>query len=145
MGMPICSAFNARLPGKRVWSMRGITAIRRNRSGASFFARAPPTTPCSWTGKVSRSRPDRSAGDADHGAFCGLDDPVVHRRRVLFIKPRYWIVVDDVVGISRHQVDLLFQFAPMRVTLGPDLWAGARTAAGPVLWVGPFASASLRG
>jgi len=114
-------------------------------------SQSEPAGPFSWRRRPRvllrewRSNAELDFLDAEHGAFCGLDDPVVHRRRVLFIKPRYWIVVDDVVGISRHQVDLLFQFAPMRVTLGPDLWAGARTAAEPVLWVGPFASASLRG
>src|SRR5262249_7132690 len=71
-------------------------------------------------------------------------DIVVHRRRILFVKPRYWIVVDDVIGDARHQINLTFQFAPTRVTLGSNRWARAETERGRVLWVGPFTSASVR-
>ena len=43
-------------------------------------------------------------------AICRLPDPVVHRRRVIFVKPGYWILVDDLSGAARHQIDLTFQF-----------------------------------
>jgi hypothetical protein len=91
-----------------------------------------------------RSDPDVDFLDAEHDAFCLLADPVVHRRRVLFVKPRYWIVIDDLVGRSRHQIDLIFQFAPMRVTLGPECWTRARTVSGAVLWLGSFGSTHLK-
>ena len=42
-----------------------------------------------------------------------LPDPVRHRRRVLFVKPRYWVVVDDLDGGAAHRVELRFQFAPV--------------------------------
>src|SRR4029453_7518650 len=58
-----------------------------------------------------RSNPELDFLDAEHDAFCHLSDPVVHRRRVLFIKPRYWMVIDDLVGAARHRIDLGFQFA----------------------------------
>ena len=63
-------------------------------------------------------------------------DAVTHRRRILFVKPRFWIVVDDLLGTSRHQINLTFQFAPMKVTLGPNRWARAQTPGGHALWVG---------
>jgi hypothetical protein len=81
--------------------------------------------------------------DAEHSA-CSEGDTVVHRRRVVFVKPRYWIVVDDLSGTGRHHVHLTFQFAPMQVTLGPNRWARAQTPGGRVLWVGPFTSAPVR-
>jgi hypothetical protein len=90
-----------------------------------------------------RSNPDLDFLDAEHDAFCNLSDPVVHRRRVLFIKPRYWLIIDDLVGKSRHRVDLIFQFAPMRVTLGPPAWTRARAQSGAVLWIGSFGSTNL--
>jgi hypothetical protein len=62
---------------------------------------------------------------------------------VLFAKPRYWMVIDDLVGKARHRIDLIFQFAPMRVTLGPGCWTRARTVSGAVLWIGSFASTNL--
>jgi hypothetical protein len=90
-----------------------------------------------------RSNRDVDFLDAEHDAYCNLQDPVVHRRRVLFVKPRYWMVIDDLVGKLRHRIDLIFQFAPMRVTLGPDGWARARSVSGAVLWIGSFASTNL--
>ena len=38
--------------------------------------------------------------DADHDAYARLADPVTHRRRVIFVKPRYWIIVDDLDGAA---------------------------------------------
>ena len=66
--------------------------------------------------------------DADHDAYRRLRDPVRHRRRVLFVKPRYWVVVDDITGADVHQVDLSFQFGPAR--LAPDT-GGWMHAPGP--------------
>jgi hypothetical protein len=90
-----------------------------------------------------RSNPDFDFLDAEHDAFCNLSDPVVHRRRVLFVKPRYWIVIDDLVGKSRHRFDLTFQFAPMRVTQDQEGWTRARSHSGAVLWIGSFGSSKL--
>ncbi len=68
--------------------------------------------------------------DASHDGY----DGITHRRRVLFVKPDYWVVVDDVTAdlkvgttnIALHQIDLGFQFAPMSVSLGArSMGAGA--------------------
>lgn len=67
--------------------------------------------------------------DADHDAYQCLSDPVLHRRRVLFVKPRYWVVVDDLDATAEHRIDLRFQFGPMDVMLGPDGWVAARRSA----------------
>ncbi len=86
--------------------------------------------------------------DAHHAAYAG----VTHRRRVLFRKPCYWVIVDDVTGSdpmtknvkgSDPGIQLTFQFAPMRVVVESDSWARATTPAGNTLWVGTFASAPL--
>lgn len=68
--------------------------------------------------------------DADHDAYHRLPDPVRHRRRVFFAKPRYWMVVDDLEGKAEHRLDLRFQFAPMTVKLCPDGWLVARKSSG---------------
>ncbi len=82
--------------------------------------------------------------DADHEAYRRLPDPVVHRRRVLFVKPRYWVLVDDLDGASEHRVELRFQFAPLPVAVDPSLWARAHGRTGHALLVRPFASAPLK-
>lgn len=90
------------------------------------------------------SHPDFDFLDAEHDAYRGLPDPVVHRRRVIFVKPSYWLLVDDLSGASRHQVELTFQFAPIAVTLGPHPWARASVAGGRALWISPFPAAPVQ-
>ena len=68
---------------------------------------------------------------------------MTHRRRVLWIKPRYWIIVDDLDGAAAHAVELRFQFAPIEVTVDPTLWARAHAAPGPGLFIRPFSTAPL--
>ena len=81
--------------------------------------------------------------DASHDAYRRLPDPVVHRRRVLFVKPLYWVVVDDLDGTAEHRVELRFQFAPMAVTVDQALWARARGRGGHGLFIRPFAAVPL--
>jgi hypothetical protein len=108
-----------------------------------------PAGPFRWTrrpgARVRRwqSTPDFDSLDAESDAFLSLPDPVVHRRRVLFVKPRFWIVVDDLAGLSAHHVEMAFQFAHIPVALGSQKWARARMANGSTLWVAAFASSPL--
>jgi hypothetical protein len=90
------------------------------------------------------STPEFDFLDAEHDGYRTLPDPVIHRRRVIFVKPGYWIVVDDLSGQARHQLDLTFQFAPLVVTLGTHPWARAQTPRGRVLWICPFPSAPVQ-
>src|SRR5437867_5789875 len=82
--------------------------------------------------------------DASHEAFSCLPDPVVHRRRVLFVKQRYWVIVDELDGAAEHCVEIRFQFAPMEVTVDPALWARASGREGRGLLIRPFAPFPLK-
>jgi hypothetical protein len=82
--------------------------------------------------------------DAVHEAYRGFPDPVTHRRRVVFVKPRYWVVVDDLLGNEAHRVEIRFQFAPLKVALEPADWARARGQRGQALLVRPFAAVPLQ-
>ena len=82
--------------------------------------------------------------DADHDAYLRLADPVTCRRRVIFVKPDYWLLVDDMDGASTHHVSVAFQFAPtMRVSPGPDSWIRVETPNGRVLWMLSIPSSPL--
>ena len=111
---------------------------------------ADPAGPFGWRGQPRvklrewHSTPEFDFLDAEHNGYLSLPDPVVHRRRVIFVKPSYWILVDDLAGAARHQLDLTFQFAPMKVALGQHPWARAETANGRVLWVCPFPAAPVQ-
>ena len=56
---------------------------------------------------------------------------------MLFVKPRFWVLLDDVEGADRHRVDLRFQFGAVQVTLGPETWARA-IAASPLQQVAMY-------
>ncbi len=110
---------------------------------------AQPSGPFRWhqrpTARLREWRSDTSCDyvDAEHDAYSTLSDPVRCRRRVVFVKPHYWLVVDDLTGTSSHHIDLAFQFAPMNVTLEQQSWVRAESPKGHVLWVSTFPSAGV--
>jgi hypothetical protein len=81
--------------------------------------------------------------DASHDAYETLPDPVRHRRRVLFVKPRFWVVIDDLLGRDEHDLELRFQFAAGPLHRGPNQWVAARGRRGDGLWLAPFSNAPL--
>ena len=110
---------------------------------------AEPAGPFTW-----RSRPAASVRnwmstdtfdyvDASHEGYASLPDAVMHRRRVLFVKPYFWVVVDDLTGRAEHDLDLRFQFAPGRAELRGESWVAASAKRGEGLWVGIFSAAAL--
>jgi hypothetical protein len=115
-----------------------------------------PDGPFQWRGRASahlghwNSTAEHDFVDASHGAYEGL----THRRRVLFAKPDYWVVVDDVTasplsknvkrGSDPFLVELAFQFRPMELSVVDDRWACAHTAGGNTFWVGTFAGPPVR-
>jgi hypothetical protein len=111
---------------------------------------AQPGGPFSWASRPAarlaqwRSTEAFEIAEGEHDGYTRLADPVRHRRRVMWIKPWYWVVVDDLSGAADHAVELRFQFAPMEVTVTPALWARARGARGHGLLVRPFSTARLR-
>ncbi len=117
-------------------------------------------SPFSWRGRPRisvrewRSNSESDFVDASHSGYLGVS----HRRRVMFVKPNYWVIVDDVretgdgslfqgkpgKNVPVPSFDLGFQFAPMVVTVGDDQWARADTPGGNTFWIGTYAP-SLNG
>jgi hypothetical protein len=110
---------------------------------------AAPAGPFGWESQPGArllrwlSTDDFDYAEAEHDGYRRLRDPVVHRRRVLFVKPRYWVVVDELDGRAEHRVELRFQFGPLVVTVDPALWARAYGTGRHDLHVRPFASVAL--
>ncbi|MDB4516404.1 heparinase II/III family protein [Crocinitomicaceae bacterium] len=50
--------------------------------------------------------------DGSHDGFERLADPVTHRRRVVFVKPAFWLVVDQLAAKGKHQYDQYWHFGP---------------------------------
>ena len=111
---------------------------------------ALPAGPFHWTDyPQARLRRWISSGeydfaDAEHHAYARFSDPVVHRRRVVFVQRRYWIVVDDLLGAAEHRVDVRFQFAPIEAELDDNRWVRARGSNGHALLMRSFASIPCR-
>jgi hypothetical protein len=112
-----------------------------------------PSGPFSGRGRLSvhvrewRSNDECDFIDASHSAYPGLR----HRRRVMFVKPTYWVIVDDLEftksvkrGSDPLSIDLNFQFAPLSVSLVRERWAQAVTPAGNTCWVGSFSPAPMK-
>jgi hypothetical protein len=49
--------------------------------------------------------------DGSHFGYQRLPAPVTHRRTVVFLKPHYWVVRDELLGEGTHALDRCFHFA----------------------------------
>lgn len=63
---------------------------------------------------ISNSYLDFAVGS--HNGYSRLEEPVLHRRNVIFVKPHYWIISDELTGQGQHDIGVFFHFAP-RVSL----------------------------
>jgi hypothetical protein len=117
---------------------------------ADGASQAVPAGPFKWESRPTASLTvwepgqDRVIAEATHEAYARLPDPVRVRRRVVIRRSCGWLIVDDVDGCTEHRVEVRFQFAPLEVSLGPDLWARARAASGRGLLVRSWSDAPLK-
>ena len=107
-------------------------------AGPFSWRRKPRTVVREWL-----TTADFDLIDAQHNAYADLKTPVTHRRRVLFVKPEFWVVIDDLTGTGRHRVELSFQFAPLAVELTSPDCCRAETERGSVLWIMPTGNTPL--
>jgi Heparinase II/III-like protein len=49
---------------------------------------------------------------ASHNGYARLAEPVLHRRHVVFSKPDYWFITDELSGQGQHRIEVFFHFAP---------------------------------
>jgi len=108
-------------------------------------SQAEPAGPFSWRDRCAAQllgwaiNDSFAYADAIHDGYKPFADPVSHRRRVAFIKSRYWIVIDDLCGSESHRIDLRFQFAPMQIRID-DPWVRATRNGHQGLLMRAFAS-----
>jgi uncharacterized heparinase superfamily protein len=82
--------------------------------------------------------------EAEHDGYTRLPEGVTHRRRLVYIPPEYWILVDDLRGSGGHDFEFNFHFGPeVEISaFAHDDTKLALEASG--LKLGMFASAPLR-
>jgi Heparinase II/III-like protein/Heparinase II/III N-terminus len=77
-----------------------------------------PGGPFSWKRKANaRVRqticlPDIEFIDGEHDGYTNLRHEITHRRRMIYVRPNYWIVLDELRGQGEHDFDFLYHFAP---------------------------------
>jgi hypothetical protein len=125
------------------------SALAHNTLTIDGASQARPAGPFSWNerprarlGRWDLGRRDESAC-AEHNAYARPGRPLRHRRRVVFARRRFWILVDDVLGAGPRSVELRFQFAPLSVSIEPSGWVCARSEAGACLWLRALAAVPL--
>ena len=67
----------------------------------------------------SDERSDVAIATYDAG-YAGLDADVAHRRVVMFVKPDYFLIFDELTGEGRRTYEALFHFMPYRVLIDPE-------------------------
>lgn len=115
------------------------------------LSQAETAGPFKWRQRP-RARLDRwlstaefDLADAQHDAYHRLADPVTHRRRVLFSKPQYWLIVDELSAKSIHRVDVCFQFAASaQAVLQADDWFVVQQADGNLCYLLVLGTAPLQ-
>jgi len=153
-----CSAF-----GERYLIDAGTCCYTANREVRDYFRttaahstiavdtqpQADPAGPFSWRNRCTAHLLQWAIGDtltyadACSDAYRRLPDSVSHRRRVAFIRSRYWIIIDDLCGSDTHRVDVRFQFAPMQIRIDADGWVRATRNGKRGLLMRAFASRSF--
>jgi hypothetical protein len=78
------------------------------------------------------SEPDFDFAEAEYRWPSGI----AHLRRVLYVKPRYWIVMDLVTGTGRHSLEQWFHFPPCQAALDGENRCQADTPGGR-FWIVP--------
>jgi uncharacterized heparinase superfamily protein len=82
---------------------------------------------------------------AEHDGYTRFTSPVMHRRRVLFVKPHYWLLLDSLLGHGDHQLDWYFHLPPGTFwVLEPDGGALCATMGEAGLTIVPNHGADLR-
>jgi hypothetical protein len=75
----------------------------------------------------SKLLPSLDFAIASHDGYARLRDPVLHRRTVLFAKPDYWVVSDELTGRGQHTLEFLFHFSPgVRLEPTGDSWLASK-------------------
>ncbi|GEN55539.1 hypothetical protein GCM10012290_01360 [Halolactibacillus alkaliphilus] len=55
--------------------------------------------------------------EASHDGYLHLEDPVYVRRKMLFIKPFYWLLIDEFTCKESHKFTQVFNFPPGKINI----------------------------
>ena len=58
--------------------------------------------------------------EGSHDGYSRLTRPVAHRRAIVFLKPDYWLIRDELWGEGEHRIDRYFHFADVEILCDED-------------------------
>jgi hypothetical protein len=94
------------------------STMAHNTLSIDGHGQAEPREPFKWS-SICPSRLERwtSHHNLDyasgvHDGYTRLTKPVVHKRSVVFVKPDFWFLLDDLSGAGTHLWEFFFHFAP---------------------------------
>jgi hypothetical protein len=80
--------------------------------------------------ELAATLPRLDVAIGSHSGYARLPEPATHRRAVLFIKPDYWIVSDEVAGAGTHSLEFFFHFAPgVKLESAHGAWLASKSGA----------------
>ncbi|HUX59345.1 MAG TPA: alginate lyase family protein [Bacteroidales bacterium] len=83
--------------------------------------------------------------DGSHEGYHRLGDPVTHRRKVCFIKPDFWLILDELTAGDKHTYDQYFHFGPdAEISNGDKLEVTAKYKNGAGIVVKPVNTDNLK-
>jgi hypothetical protein len=84
------------------------------------------------------SSPEHDFFDAEHFCYHRLSQKVTHRRQVLFIKREGYFIINDLLsGPGTHKLELIFNLAPLQVSLSAAGVARCVNARGVSIFIIP--------
>ena len=108
---PATSVYNA----AREWRTFFRSTQAHNTVVVDGESQSRPGGSFSWKRKAdagvlkSISLPDFEYVDGEHDGYTDLR--ITHRRRLVYVRSHYWIVLDDLQGRGEHEFDFLYHFA----------------------------------
>ncbi|MEW6729970.1 MAG: alginate lyase family protein [Acidobacteriota bacterium] len=79
----------------------------------------------------------------EHNGYLSLPSPCLHRRAILFARPYYFIVWDELIGTDRHECESFFHFGAAQIEQDQSGWLLVSYQDGLRLLIAPLASIPL--
>lgn len=104
--------------GERRWRDFFRSTLAHNTIAVDAESQRIPHRTFKWLGEASpkvhswMSTEEYDYLWAEHDGYTRLNSPVIHRRSILFAKPHYWLLIDELAGRGEHKVESFFHFPP---------------------------------
>jgi uncharacterized heparinase superfamily protein len=115
-----CGAFRYHAPAQWRKYFRGTSAhntlLVDNQDQSILVGVRQVERPAEATAHRWITSDDLDLVDSSHNGYTRLAEPIIHRRKIIFVKPDYWLVLDEVQGFGQHRLDWFYHLMPQAKT-----------------------------